>query len=186
MEAQDTSTTTAIPSKTAPSPLETYTLSTSQEPGGYSAMALSQVCVDFPGFWTSGYQFNIRPYAHRCLTSPVHLTTQRAARAYRPWEQNRMVILKPPDLFPEAHTSTNTALEKLDPQNPNVPVLKKTDNQELLAWTMNILENTFIRHHPYSRPASHRMQRHNLLSERCQKRNWIRQLTRQQTEPWWD
>ena len=57
-----------------------------------------------------------------------------------------MVILKPPDLFPEAHTSTNTALEKLDPQNPNVPVLKKTDNQELLAWTMNILENTFIIH----------------------------------------
>lgn len=51
-----------------------------------------------------------------------------------------MVILKPPELFPEAHTSTNTALEKLDPQNPNVAVLKKTDNQELLAWTMNILE----------------------------------------------
>ena len=39
-------------------------------------MALSQVCVDFPGFWTSGYQFNIRPYAHRCLTSPVHLVNQ--------------------------------------------------------------------------------------------------------------
>ena len=52
-----------------------------------------------------------------------------------------MVILKPPDLFPEAHTSTSTALDKLDPQNPNLPVLEKTDNQELLAWTMNILED---------------------------------------------
>ena len=45
------------------------------------------------------------------------------------------------DPFPESYNSTTAALEKLDLQNSNLLILKKTDNQELLAWCMNILDD---------------------------------------------